>query len=402
MDPTIVVRDFADTAPARAPRQITRFTWEPRPAIPQLAASPRDELPPVPFRDCRISFAIDISQSTRGSILAEECAFIRNFTGGLSPEAKEFVRVLPWDEISHKFITVEELEKIDPGGRTDPNVLLRNKEQIDLLQASQLWFLLTDGEIVPNTVRRFAFNINSRSLHGTACVIVIFGKRPAKPILCNVSVGISVFAVTPNCLFIFHDVETHTAYVLQCKGCFNVLLPSGLVEIKLGSTTEWRDIPILNYLDLFRTEVPPPTKLDVNQIQLQSGRKIDLEDLYQGRVSKEIQDEILRNDDNLKSVILVATTRGQNRDIHDWIAARRDTFADLVNVPRQDIDGRATSLVKEVIEALQSKGSNSTGFDYKKAALLAQPMKKIGGHSNARLNRENGTPPREALLLTTA
>ncbi|KAI9732296.1 MAG: hypothetical protein M1834_001503 [Cirrosporium novae-zelandiae] len=373
MDSTTVVRDFANTAPSRAPaKAILEELWDSPPAKAfqqNTTTSFENKRPSTLFADCSMSFAIDISQSTKGRILAEECAFIQNFAAGLSPGAKDVVRVMPWDEISHKIITVEELNKIDPGGRTDPNVLLRNREYIDLLQDSQLWFLLTDGQIFPNVVRTFALNVNSRSLHGTACVLVIFGKRPAKPILCNVSVGISVFAVTPNCIFVFHDVDTHIGYVLQCKGCFSTLLSLGVEQVRLDSTTEWYNIPKLNYPDLFDIQVPAPTRLDINQFQLQSGRKINLDDLYRGKVSREIEEEILRNDDDLKSVILTATTRGQNRDIHDWVSARRDGLLDLIEMPRPDINGTAATLIKVSIQALQRKDTYANKIDLHNIAL---------------------------------
>ncbi|KAH7403043.1 hypothetical protein BKA64DRAFT_440088 [Cadophora sp. MPI-SDFR-AT-0126] len=384
MDYSTVTRDFAPTAPdpavlAKNRRRILEGykppTPPPHPSVeqhhpydPDIPTS--DGPASVPFEDCRTSFAIDISQSTIGPVLAEECAFIENFVGNLSDSARGLARVIPWDEISHPIITVEGLGNIKPAGRTDPNVLLQNKEHIDLLQSSNLWFLLTDGEIVPKTVHRFAFSINSRSLHGTACIIVIFGKLPQHPTLCNVSVGISVFAVTPNCLFVFHDVETHLAYILQCKGCFNSLLPEGRNQTSLNSSTQWYEIPKLNYADLFAIRIPLPAKLDVNQFQLQSGEKVDLEDLYRGKVDSAIEDKILQNDDDLKSVILTATTRGQNREVRDWIASRRDSFADLVNMPRPDVNGSAAYLVNEAIKALQASGWNVNDFVFAEAQNL--------------------------------
>ncbi|KAH9206549.1 hypothetical protein DL95DRAFT_528367 [Leptodontidium sp. 2 PMI_412] len=384
LDNSIVARDFAPTGPdpsvlARTRRRILEDNWASFPPPPAAATQSQSYSPNIPgpdvpapvlFEDCRMTFAIDISQSTIGPVLAEECAFIKNFVGGLSTSAKDSARMIPWDEISHPIITLEELGNIKPAGRTDPNVLLQKREHIDLLQASHLWFLLTDGEIVPKTVHRFAFSINSRSLHGTACIIVIFGKLPLTPTLCNVSVGISVFAVTPNCLFVFHDVDTHLAYILQCKGCFNSLLPRGMDQTSLNSSTQWYNIPKLHYPDLFAIRIPLPVKLDVNQFQLQSGEKVDLEDLYHGKIGNAIEEKILQNDDNLKSVILTATTRGQNRDIRNWIANRRDSFADLVNMPRPDINGTAASLVTEATNTLHERDWRVNDFVFAKAATL--------------------------------
>ena len=309
--------------------------------------------PPRPFRDCDIAFAIDISQSTRGAILAEECALIENFADRLNPKARDWLRILPWDEIPHPVIQLQELPSISPAGRTDPTVLLRNRDQIDVLQNCHLWFLLTDGEIVPQIVRKFAFGIASRGLHGTACIVVIFGSRPAKPILCNISVGISVFAVSPSCMFVFHDADTHTAYVLQSKGCFNALLPGDRREVNLDNDTEWSGLPQLHYTDLLVVKIPAPTKLAATDFQLQSGHRFDFEDLYKGKLGKELENELLSSQDDLKSAVLTATSRGQSEDMHRWLAGQRDNTAGSVSAPRPDVDGNGAWFVREAIRIIK-------------------------------------------------
>ena len=143
MDQTVKTRDFATTN-KRPLDEVTRsYTRPPNPpervdVRAPYQYKPVNVQPPRPFTDCDIAFAIDISQSTRGSVLAEECAIIENFAEGLTPRARERLRVMPWDEIPHSIIPIEELPKIVPGGRTDPNVLLGSKEQIDLLQNCHL------------------------------------------------------------------------------------------------------------------------------------------------------------------------------------------------------------------------------------------------------------------------
>lgn len=99
MDQTTVVRDFASTIPAQArlTKPFVEDRWVPAspPTTQDAVSSSLDAPAPVPFDDCRMSFAIDISQSTTGSILAEECAFIQNFVGELSPSVKDLARVIP-------------------------------------------------------------------------------------------------------------------------------------------------------------------------------------------------------------------------------------------------------------------------------------------------------------------
>lgn len=122
-------RDFATTNK----RPLDEVTWgHTRPSnLPKRVDvrapyqyEPVNVQPPRPFTDCDFASAIDISQSTRGSVLAEECAIIGNFAEALTPRARKRLRVMPWDEIPHSIIPIEELPKIVPGGRTDPKVLL--------------------------------------------------------------------------------------------------------------------------------------------------------------------------------------------------------------------------------------------------------------------------------------
>lgn len=356
MSSAIKTRDFAPTG-EEVPRQQFRLP----PQNPFLERSTQDSEPTKvrppsrPFTGCDIAFAIDISQSTRGGVLAEECALIENFADSLTSEARDRVRVMPWDEIPHSIISIHDLPNIDPGGRTDPNVLLRNREQIESLQNCHLWFLLTDGEIIPQTVRTFALGIASRSLHGTACIIVIFGRRPAKPILCNVSVGISVFGVSPNCLFVFHDSDTHTAYILQCKGCFNVLMPNGIRDLDLDKDTDWTALPQLNYIDVLKINVPPPAKLAATDFQLQSGHKLNFDDLYSGNLGSQLENELLSNKDDLKYAILTAAFRGQSEDMHKWIASQRGNTAEVVGASRPDVNGDAARLVRQAIKSMRDE-----------------------------------------------
>ncbi|KAL8789266.1 MAG: hypothetical protein Q9195_006912 [Heterodermia aff. obscurata] len=356
----VKTQDFARTGP-HAPKRPLQFPQRSSPTQPnsqvnQRAPSIHLRSPPRPVTDCDIVFAIDISQSTRGRILAEECALIENFADSLTARARGRLRIMPWDEIHHKVITVEELPNLDPAGRTDPTVLLKTHEQIELLQNCHLWFLLTDGEIVPNTVQRLARGLALRSLHGTACVIVIFGTRPTKPFFCNVSVGFSVFAVSPNCLFIFHDVETHTAYILQCKGVFNALMPKALQQLNLDKDTTWDSLPQLDYVDVLSVKVPQPIKLGTTDFQLQSGQSINLDALYSGKLSRQLENELLSNADDLKSAILTATSRGQSDAMHKWIVSQEGNTAEAVGAPRPDINGNAARLVRQAIRNYSSNG----------------------------------------------
>ena len=58
-------------------------------------------------------------------------------------------------------------------------------------------------------VQAFTKEFATHGLHRKVCVLIVFGYRPSRPMECNISVAISVFAMTPDAIFLFHDAETH-------------------------------------------------------------------------------------------------------------------------------------------------------------------------------------------------
>ena len=100
-------------------------------------------------------------------------------------------------------------------------------------------------------------------------------------------------------------------------------------------------------------KIPSPTKLATTDFQLQSGHKFNFEDLYKGKLGKELENELLSSQDDLKSAILTATSRGQSEDMHKWLAGQRDNTAGSVNAPRPDINGKGARLVREAIRSMQ-------------------------------------------------
>jgi hypothetical protein len=136
---------------------------------------------------------------------------------------------------------------------------------------------MTDGIIDESLVRSFAQSLTGYGMHGKACIISVFGERVLKPSDCNISVGLSVFAVSPHVAFLYTDVEFNKTYVLSTKGCFSALLPPGKRNPKLDYNTKWDDLLQVSYENLTRISVPPPTQgLGKDEIALQDNSRISL------------------------------------------------------------------------------------------------------------------------------
>jgi len=314
----------------------------------------------IPFSESGASIAVDISGSTQGKVLSEEISAVRTICDQFSDEAKLRTHILPWNHKSHPVISPSEIYTLSSGGGTDPTVLNTNPNFRHTLLRSPFWFLLTDGLIEHGLIQDFALGIENEGLHGTACVIVLFGRMPARPVECNISVGLSVFAAAPDCLFLFHDVSTGRLRILQCKGCFNVFIPRECDNPILNEDTPWGHLPQMSYRDLARFYVPAPRKLEQGSLGLQDGRVVNLEDLYSNRLDATEVNDILNNDDNLKSVLLSAATRGQSDRVAKWVSAQKVQSDDPVYMERLDINSTAFKLTKRLLaEIMAAKTSNN-------------------------------------------
>ncbi|KAI9802304.1 MAG: hypothetical protein M1833_001810 [Piccolia ochrophora] len=329
---------------------------------PQTSAAPGGEpvsLPRgqsgsmIPYEHVTTAFAVDVSWSTHAGILDQEKKVVENLSHWLSAPAKDRARVLPWNHGAFTPIKTTATYELISSGATNPHVLNSDAGHHAVLRNCSLWFLLTDGEIDEALVKTFALGISEKGLHGKACVIILFGHRPFRPACCNISVGQAVFAVAPNCAFLFHDVKTEEVLILQCKGCFRALLPHEDVQVVLDSGTNWHELPRTTYDELAEIAVPQPRRLGKDVVLLDSGRMISLADLYGDRLSPAVAGEILDNDDDLKSVLLIAQSRGKSREIEDWVSKRRMSSKTTEYLDRPDVNGNASDLIKRLVAKLK-------------------------------------------------
>jgi hypothetical protein len=310
------------------------------------------------YGDARVSFAVDVSGSTAGSTLRAERSFVERCAALLSEDAREQALILPWNHGAQVPKPIRGLGTLTSSGYTIPGAIIEDSTCRAALKASSLWFLLTDGLIDEEHRLRFAELISKQGLHGTSCITAIFGTAGNRgPSSCNISVGISVFAVVPNCVFLFNDTSSGEIYVLQCKGIFNSLL-MGHPNPTIDNDTLWGDLPRLSLAQLGRLIVPPPIKLSSDEVALQDDLVVNFEALWADRLSKDQVASILDNDDRLKAVMQTAQTRGQSRMFQTWVQKQEIKVEDPLYQARTDMRGSAGAAFKNVISLLQ-KGESS-------------------------------------------
>ena len=328
--------------------------WSPAPPgnKSSFRSSPRqhiDNTTPTAFTNTKTVVAVDVSGSTRGKVIEEEIKAAQSICGNLSEAAAAQTTVIPWDHRLHGFTTIEDATRLGSyGGGTKPSALTSSLTAVRAIRNCSAWMLFTDGEIVDREIRDFSRGLCTNGLHGTTCIIVLFGRRYQKPVDCNISVGVSIFGMVPNCLFLFHDVDGGTVSILQSKGIFNKLLPEGYGTLSLDDHSDWYELPTMSYGDLSQIDIPTPRKLEPGDILLQSNRSVRLNDIYNDKVDAVTASELLEVEDNLKTLLLTSEINGQRDSVKTWIANQRMKSRDMLHIPRPDVGSEASTYIREL------------------------------------------------------
>ncbi|KAK4039430.1 hypothetical protein C8A01DRAFT_36554 [Parachaetomium inaequale] len=272
-----------------------------------------------------LTFAVDVSGSTsQDRILEEEKAAILAISSTLQPASlSEQSSILPWNSRASAPVALADIGRLWSSGGTNPAALLHDEVTAARLQSSHIWFLMTDGEIDEPYVHSFANGISGRGIHGTAAVVMLFGIPKPSPFDCNVSVGLSVFGVSPHCIFLFHDVKTSRVYVFQAKGCFLDLLPTDRRFVSFGNWTRWEDLVQIRYEDLAQVKIPPAAKIAQETVLLPDGRELDMNAIYGNTLSGADRLDLLGDYPALDVVLLAAKTRGREHEVRAWIINAR-------------------------------------------------------------------------------
>jgi hypothetical protein len=342
---------FAMTQPTLVERPLHRETEsEAEIAFEEPLKRPVDVNVPKAFRDMNAVIAVDVSGSTRGKVIEQEIKAAQTICNNFSEVAVAQTIIIPWDHRLHTFTTAKDTRRLKSrGGGTRPSALTSSNISVDALGKCSAWLLFTDGEIIDREIRDFSRGLCTNGLHGTACIIVLFGYKCDKPVDCNISVGISIFGMAPDCLFLFHDIASGTVSILQSKGVFNKLLPSGSGLLSLDEHTKWWDLPTISYSDLLQINIPAPRKLDPGDILLQSNLTVRLKDIYNDTVDAATASELLEDDDNLKTLLLTSEISGESNKVKNWIANQKMKAQDMMHIPRPDVNSEASTYIRELL-----------------------------------------------------
>ena len=143
----------------------------------------------VAFAQARKYFAVDASGSTGGAPLSAERVFAETiYKAGKGPSYTDSA-ITRWGTKCDN--PTKEWNKIrwrsDRGG-TYPSEILSNPASLDAIRTSDIWFLLTDGEVWEDQVHDLARLGQQKGIFSCPTVFLITSVLSASPSTVNVSV----------------------------------------------------------------------------------------------------------------------------------------------------------------------------------------------------------------------
>ncbi|KAL8929142.1 MAG: hypothetical protein Q9172_000577 [Xanthocarpia lactea] len=179
------------------------------------------DTPPVriAFNNARKFFAVDASGSTSGGIMRAQEKTVRALHGN------PIDNVVLWDYECHDPCY---LDRVDPyyfrgSGGTRPACIMEKPSAVDQIQDSDVWVLLTDGEIATSEVNALGNTAEKSDVLQTPIILVITGIRYPVPGQSNISVGVTFFAAAREALILFKVYDSGQLFVIDAKGSFQSL-----------------------------------------------------------------------------------------------------------------------------------------------------------------------------------
>jgi hypothetical protein len=202
----------------------------------------------TPLLASRKFFAVDASGSTAGSILRRERSFVDRIQSRYAH---------PNDTISlwgtRCDVPIQDFKSVEwrsNRGGTHPSDILTGEPALHAIRSSDVWFLMTDGEIPSFDVHRLATLAQDQQVLNVPLIFVITGSRGTTPLSTDISVGISFFASSQDTLILFKNSGDGQIYVIAGKGCFAAL---GGGSTAAQDLERWDDLPLFTDEEAFFT-----------------------------------------------------------------------------------------------------------------------------------------------------
>lgn len=343
----------------------------------QPADAERQRTEYIPLESARQFFAVDASGSTAGAIIAREHEFVKRLTEG-HPNDQAATWGTYCNDPTNDFSQIS--WSADQGG-TEPSRILKNQRALDTILGSDVWYLLTDGEIWNNDVQVLCNLAIDTGVLNVPTIFVITGSKRRSPSDLNVSVGISFFANAQHVLVLFKETSSGLLYLIAAKGCFAPLDPNHtdgapdleswapLKEIydeaKLKDLLRAADIKVPTAQTRF-SPTPGSVSLGPEWERHNPGLLVNLDLLLKGggQLSYSNLEQLLA-EEALGKLALAFKTRGRLQDLRNFLSWQKPD--QQMNITFVDISG-AHKLVTQLSQPdLDDKTRNALQLELREA-----------------------------------
>lgn len=188
----------------------------------------------ISFLEAKKFFAVDASGSTAGSIMRAQARVVRALHGNSKDT------VAKWDDRCEDPSLLDNVAAnfFDGHGGTAPDTIMQNPRAVDDIRSSDLWVLLTDGEIYDGAVTELTQLAERMDVIQVPVVLIVTGQQFSSPADTKISVGIPFFASAQEALILFKDYSTGRLTVIDAKGSFAPLKKETTPHL-----TSWASLP---------------------------------------------------------------------------------------------------------------------------------------------------------------
>ena len=134
-------------------------------------------------------------------------------------------------------------------GGTAPSSILAQPAAVSQIKDSDLWVLLTDGEVPDREVTQLATLAEQEAVTQVPVILLITGGHYTSPERENISVGITFFASATDALILYKSIKDGALYVVDAKGVFQ-----GLGD-PTSDLSDWNKLPKFASEEIFKKEL---------------------------------------------------------------------------------------------------------------------------------------------------
>ncbi|KAJ6264561.1 hypothetical protein Dda_0708 [Drechslerella dactyloides] len=328
------------------------------------------EVPRIPLSAARQFFAVDASGSTfyGHRVITTQKTMVEKFHAG-----HENDKAVTWgNRCSAVTDDIAAVAWNNNLGGTQPTGVLRQTDAVKALGGSDVWFLLTDGEVYGTEVQNLTQLALETGVLGVPAIFVITQAKGQAPRNLNISVGITFFANAPDVLILFKAVPTGELYVVAGKGCFAGLaagngdampdLESWEGLRQLAGEEEFLELCVKEDIMLPAAESRPElssglVKLGAEFEKDNNGMAVDVNLLFStGGVLEQWDLEQLLEEEAFNNLAVACKTRGRLPELRAYLLAQK---MQEVVVKLEDIAG-ASAIVAQLSDPDLDSGTRGT------------------------------------------